>query len=262
MKGGTSRDRIRPLLRQIPDARVTFDASGFGAAGVETILTSESGEGLEQAALTLQRQLRTVRGLADPRPATPPSGAELIVKPRQDEAARLGVSAQAIASAARVATVGDIDANVSKLDQGERRIPIRVRLPAEARDNLDVIRNLRLPTATGDQTTLGSVADVYFQAGPAQIDRTDRKRQITINADTTGDTQVGDAQNRVNALPIMKHLPPGHYHEIPYRCLLPVGIENLLVAGRCLSATFAAQAEGIDAKKIVRRLVEETDTEH
>lgn len=41
---------------------------------------------------------------------------------------------------------------------------------------------------------------------------------------------------------VMKHLPPGHYHEIPYRCLLPVGIENLLVAGRCLSATFAAQA--------------------
>jgi hypothetical protein len=41
---------------------------------------------------------------------------------------------------------------------------------------------------------------------------------------------------------VMKHLEPGHYHEIPYRCLLPLGIENLLVAGRCLSATFAAQA--------------------
>ena len=41
---------------------------------------------------------------------------------------------------------------------------------------------------------------------------------------------------------VMKHLPPGHYHEIPYRCLLPVGVDNLLVAGRCLSATFAAQA--------------------
>jgi len=40
----------------------------------------------------------------------------------------------------------------------------------------------------------------------------------------------------------MKHLPPGHYHEIPFRCLLPTGIENLLVAGRCLSATFVAQA--------------------
>jgi len=37
-------------------------------------------------------------------------------------------------------------------------------------------------------------------------------------------------------------LPPNDYHEIPYRCLLPVGLDNLLVAGRCLSATFAAQS--------------------
>ncbi len=41
---------------------------------------------------------------------------------------------------------------------------------------------------------------------------------------------------------VLKKLPPGCYHEIPYRCLLPQGLENLLVAGRCLSATFAAQA--------------------
>ena len=41
---------------------------------------------------------------------------------------------------------------------------------------------------------------------------------------------------------VMKHLPRGHYHEIPYRCMVPVGVDNLLVAGRCLSASFAAQA--------------------
>jgi HAE1 family hydrophobic/amphiphilic exporter-1 len=203
------RDRLRPLLRTIPDARVTFDTSGFGSAEVQVILTSESGVGLDNAALTLQREMRGVPGLADPRPATPPNGAELVVRPKTDEAARLGVSVSTIAAAARVATVGDIDANVSKLDEGERRIPIRVRLPKEDRSDLSVIRNLRLPTASGGETTLGSVADVYFEAGPAQIDRFDRKRNITIDADTTGDTQVGDAQNRVNALPIMKHLPPG-----------------------------------------------------
>jgi HAE1 family hydrophobic/amphiphilic exporter-1 len=203
------RDRLRPLLRTIPDARVTFDTSGFGSAEVQVILTSESGVGLDTAALTLQREMRGVPGLADPRPATPPNGAELVVRPKADEAARLGVSVATIAAAARVATVGDIDANVSKLDSGERRIPIRVRLPKEDRDNLTVIRNLRLPTSSGGETTLGTVADVYFEAGPAQIDRFNRKRNITIEADTTGDTQVGDAQNRVNALPIMKHLPPG-----------------------------------------------------
>jgi hypothetical protein len=36
-------------------------------------------------------------------------------------------------------------------------------------------------------------------------------------------------------------LPPGVYHEIPYRCLVPLQAENLLVVGRALSATFEAQ---------------------
>jgi HAE1 family hydrophobic/amphiphilic exporter-1 len=132
-----------------------------------------------------------------------------VVRPKADEAARLGVPVAVIAAAARIATVGDIDANVSKLDQGERRIPIRVRLPERDRTDLSVIKNLRLPTGGGGVTTLDSVADVYFQAGPAEIDRLDRKREITTIADTTGDTQTGDAQARVDRLPILHHLPPG-----------------------------------------------------
>ncbi|MFP3905259.1 MAG: FAD-dependent oxidoreductase, partial [Armatimonadota bacterium] len=38
------------------------------------------------------------------------------------------------------------------------------------------------------------------------------------------------------------YVKPGQYYEIPYRCLLPLEVENLLVAGRCLSATFEAQS--------------------
>lgn len=36
-------------------------------------------------------------------------------------------------------------------------------------------------------------------------------------------------------------LPPGESHGIPYRCLIPQGVENLLVAGRSLSAERAVQ---------------------
>lgn len=36
-------------------------------------------------------------------------------------------------------------------------------------------------------------------------------------------------------------LSPGQSHGIPYRCLIPKGVENLLVAGRCLSAERAVQ---------------------
>lgn len=37
-------------------------------------------------------------------------------------------------------------------------------------------------------------------------------------------------------------LKPGEYYEIPYRCLVPLKIDNLLVAGRCISTTFEAQS--------------------
>jgi hypothetical protein len=40
----------------------------------------------------------------------------------------------------------------------------------------------------------------------------------------------------------LKKLPPGEYHEVPYRALVPLKVENLLVAGRCLSASFEAQS--------------------
>lgn len=40
----------------------------------------------------------------------------------------------------------------------------------------------------------------------------------------------------------LKKLPKDDYHEIPYRSLVPKKIENMLVAGRCFSATFVAQS--------------------
>lgn len=40
----------------------------------------------------------------------------------------------------------------------------------------------------------------------------------------------------------MKHKDALPYYEIPYRCLVPINVKSLLVAGRCISASFIAQS--------------------
>ena len=193
---------MRTSLHDIPDARVNL-LGDWGSSDVQQILTSDDGKALELAAEKIQAEM------TDPRPASPPTGPEIVITPKPDEAARLGVSSADIAAIARVATVGDIDANVPKLTQGERRIPIRVRLAgAETRD-LDSLRAMRVPTAGGGSTRLDSVADITFAAGPAKIDRFARKRQLTIEADLNKGAQLGAAMKGISQLPTMKNLPAG-----------------------------------------------------
>jgi HAE1 family hydrophobic/amphiphilic exporter-1 len=198
---------IRDELRGIADARVVT-SGGFSGADVEMILASQNGPVLEKVQEQLQRQMRGVDVISDPRPSPSPPSTELVVRPKADEAARLNVSTEAIAQIARVATIGDIDANVAKFNEGERQIPIRVRMPDWARSDLDTIGRLQVPTGDGHTTPLSSVATIGFEAGAAKIVRYDRERRVSVQADLTGGATLGQALQKINALPVMKNLPP------------------------------------------------------
>ncbi|CAN5241167.1 efflux RND transporter permease subunit [soil metagenome] len=202
------KNTVRPLLRGIPDVRVTT-LSGFGQADVEIVLSGADGALLAKTQTELQREMHDFKAVTDPRPAPPPSAPEIVIRPKPDEAARLGVTSQALAAVLRVATIGDIDANISKFSEGERRIPIRVRLPDSARSDLDTVKNLGVPTASGGVTTLDSVADVSFQAGPGRIVRYQRERRASVQADFTNGASLGTALQDIHRLPVMKKLPAG-----------------------------------------------------
>jgi len=199
-------DRVRGALRSIPDARVTFQGGGFGAAGIQIVLTGENGDILNKAGEELEREMRELKDVADPRPSNPPTGPEVVIRPKPEQAARLGISVSTIAGIARTASLGEIDANVPKLTEGERRIPIRIRLPVGARTNIDVIKNLQIPTASGSTTPLSSVADVIFDAGPGEIYRYNRMRDMAIDADLANGAQLGSALGEVRNTPFMKAL--------------------------------------------------------
>ena len=198
---------ITGLLRQVPEVRLN-NQGGFGAAGVEVVLAGRDGDALARAQAALLREMRGMKTVLDPRPAPPPSAPELIIRPLPDAAARLNVSSQAIAQVARIATIGDIDANVAKFSTQQQRLSIRVRLPHDARVDLDQIGNLQVATLDGKMTPLRTVAELSIASGPGQIQRYDRERRVSVQADLNG-TTIGQALNEVGTLPAMKHLPAG-----------------------------------------------------
>lgn len=51
-----------------------------------------------------------------------------------------------------------------------------------------------------------------------------------------------DIHNPMGQGTLLKRVPVGEWYEIPYRCLVPLKMKNLLVAGRCISATHEAHS--------------------
>ena len=200
---------IGSLLYQIPDVRLGFGQSGGGGSTtLQTLLSSEDGDALAKATLELERQMRELPGLTNVHQVTPRPGAELIIALKPSEAARLGVTPESVASIARVATIGDVDANSAKFNTGEQRLTIRVRLPGEARADLMALGALRVPTADGVTVPLSAVANLSFQAGATHIERYDRERQSIIEAELNG-MSLGAATAAINELPALKNLPAG-----------------------------------------------------
>ncbi len=203
------KQRIRPLLNQIPDIRVTALLSGGGPGGadVDIILASENGPALDKAQMALLQEMRKMPQIRNPRLFPSPPGPQLIIRPRAAEASRLNVSTDEIAAVARIATTGDIEANTPKFSEGKRRLPIRVRLPEAVKLDVATLSNLRLPTREGGATTLGAVADITFEQGPSRIQRYGRQRRADVQADLAPGMASGQATAAVDRSETITHLP-------------------------------------------------------
>jgi HAE1 family hydrophobic/amphiphilic exporter-1 len=198
-----------PELRHVAGARVAFgDANGGGGGPMAISLVGDDPALLESATAKLEREVRGIPGLSNVYSTVSLVRPEIIIRPKADKAALMGVSSQDISQAARVATLGDVDQLLPKFNLADRQIPIRVMLAENAREKLDVLSNLQVPTKTGVSVPLSAVADITFGAGPNQIDRLDRRRTSTVKADL-GKLTLGEGSSKVHNLPAMKNLPAG-----------------------------------------------------
>ncbi|MEO6388262.1 MAG: efflux RND transporter permease subunit [Croceibacterium sp.] len=204
--------RVTPELQTVPDARVSFSSqSGGGGTGrdISVMLTGSDPAVLQRTAQTLVQQMGSIPGAVAPRIAADLQRPELIIQPRLDLAAQLGVTTTALSQAIRIATLGEIDQNAAKFSLNDRQVPIRVVLPKNSRRDLSTIENLPVPTSTGGAVPLKRVAQISFGAGPTQIQRFNQSRRIFVGADLGPGEVKGPITKAINELPIMKNLPAG-----------------------------------------------------
>ncbi|WP_242148730.1 MULTISPECIES: efflux RND transporter permease subunit [unclassified Sphingomonas] len=203
---------LAPQLAKFADARVSFQSgNGWGSSGRDFTVTLGGDDPaiLLKAAQTLVAQMSKVPSLVAPRIAGDLERPEIVIRPRMDLAANLGVTTSALSNAIRIATLGDIDQNSAKFSLSDRQVPIRVALAQDSRQKLSTIKNLPVSTALGSSVPLGLVADIGFGAGPTKIERVAQQRQITIGSDLAPGVVSGTANKLVHDLPIMKNLPMG-----------------------------------------------------
>ena len=148
----------RARLADLPGARISYISTEPGEL-MQLVLASDDAARLDQAALALERDLRTIPGLGSISSSASLLRPELVITPRPERAADLGVATADIAEAARIATSGDYRQRLAKLNLPERQVPIRVGFPESALDDPALIGSLRVPGKNGP-VPLAAVADI------------------------------------------------------------------------------------------------------
>ena len=203
-------EQMRQVFQTIPGAKISFRSQGGGGGSkdVSLVLRSDNPTALATAARQLETQMGTIPGLVEIDSSLSLVKPELIIEPNTQRATDLGVSVQAIANTASLALIGDTDSNLAKFNLSDRQIPIRVQIDPQQRTNIQNIQNLLVPGAEGELVPLKSVARIRFGSGPAEIERFNRNRRVTVEANLQ-DIALGDALAQIRELPIMTALPAG-----------------------------------------------------
>ncbi|KXB30062.1 RND transporter [Dechloromonas denitrificans] len=209
-RGGVTKQDVerefRLALAELPGVQLKV---GFGGSNEKyvLVLASENGPLLSEHARLVERDLRSIPGIGNVTTTASLVRPELVVRPDFARAADLGVTSAAIADTLRIATAGDYDQSLAKLNLAQRQVPIIVKLPPAARQDLGLLERMTVPGKHGP-VMIGNVASLSIAGGPAEIDRYDRLRNINFEIELNNQP-LGEVEKQALALPSLRNLPPG-----------------------------------------------------
>lgn len=201
-------NRLGEKLSILPDVLYSFN-NEMAQRDVTVLLTGKDATLLEETARLLKEQMKGIEGIQNIQEKLPLKRKEIQVELIPYEASRLGVSVQNAADVIRIATLGDTDGNLGKLNTTQKQIPIRVMLRTIDRGSVDALKHLIVKSDTGAAVQLNTIAKFNYGISDAGIERFDRLRRIAVEADLISGYAIGDILSKVNDLDIIKSPPKG-----------------------------------------------------
>jgi HAE1 family hydrophobic/amphiphilic exporter-1 len=187
-------------------------AGGRGGGGstnrLNMIVQGPDIDQLQTYAYTLLAKIREIDGVTDSDTSFEPTQPELRINIDRQRAADLGVSLDALSSSLRTLVGGE---EVSKYKEGDEQFTVRLRMDEQFRNNAATMGDLYISAGGGRMIRVSDVAKLTLGNAPASIDRYNRMRQISVNANldrakiTLGDA-LAAARVKVNDL----QMKPGY----------------------------------------------------
>jgi len=202
--------RWRELVGEVPGAvSLTFQSSLFSSGDpVSVQLAHRDFKILLRAVDRLKEVIAEYPGTKDIADSFLPGKKELKLK-LTPEGRTLGLT---LADLARQVRAGFYGQEVQRIQRGRDDIRVMVRYPESERRSLGDIEQMRVRLPNGSEVPFGTVAEVEEGRGYAVINRTDRRRVVTVSADvdeTQANANEINMDLRSKALPVLVREFPG-----------------------------------------------------
>ncbi len=206
--------RAREILRKYPELRTSVDQpppmAGSGLRNAEVVYNIRGPDlaVLERLTGEVRAIMASTPGIVDIDSTLETGKPEVQVRINRAKAADLGVAAADIALGLRTMVNGDV---VTTFKDGLDLFDVRLRLQEGDRSDADTLGQLMVASARLGRVRLDSVVDTVRGTGPAEIDRHNRERQISLLANMAPGYALGNALRAVNRRVKQLDIPPGYH---------------------------------------------------
>jgi HAE1 family hydrophobic/amphiphilic exporter-1 len=203
--------RAAPGAKQASINEVSWiSGGGFSSYNLEYGVQGTDLAELDRIATEIVARMQTDPHFLDAKSSFERGRPEIQLLVDRQRSADLGVSVRALAATARALVGGE---DVATFQDAGKRYDVRVRLEEHQRNDLAAVGQLQVRSVGGTLVDLANVGTLRVASGPAEIERENRGRRVTIFANTPGALALGTAAQRFDEIVAEVGLPPGYTGE-------------------------------------------------